>query len=117
MEQKLKILIADDHQLLTSGLKLEIAQWEDFEVAGITSNGKDTVEFCEKQEPDIILMDMQMPELRTLSLVPLIKGCHWGRGFPSMSSRYAQVSGSHLNFFIFFLSSLMHSPCLLKRLS
>ena len=45
MEQKIRILIADDHQLLTSGLKLEIAQWEDFEVAGITSNGKDTVEF------------------------------------------------------------------------
>ena len=76
MEQKIKILIADDHQLLTSGLKLEIAQWEDFEVAGITSNGKDTVEFCEKQEPDIILMDMQMPVMSGAEATVMIKKDH-----------------------------------------
>ena len=78
MEQKIKILIADDHQLLTSGLKLEIAQWEDFEVAGITSNGKDTVEFCEKQEPDIILMDMQMPVMSGAEATAMIKKDHPG---------------------------------------
>ena len=76
MEQKIKILIADDHQLLTSGLKLEIAQWEDFEVAGITSNGKDTVEFCEKQEPDIILMDMKMPVMSGAEATVMIKKDH-----------------------------------------
>ena len=78
MEQKIRILIADDHQLLTSGLKLEIAQWEDFEVAGITSNGKDTVEFCEKQEPDIILMDMQMPVMSGAEATVMIKKDHPG---------------------------------------
>jgi len=78
MEQKIRILIADDHQLLTSGLKLEIAQWEDFEVAGITSNGKDTVEFCEKQEPDIILMDMQMPVMSGAEATLMIKKDHPG---------------------------------------
>ena len=78
MEQKIRILIADDHQLLTSGLKLEIAQWEDFEVAGITSNGKDTVEFCEKQEPDIILMDMQMPVMSGAEATVMIKKDHSG---------------------------------------
>ena len=78
MEQKIKILIADDHQLLTSGLKLEIAQWEDFEVAGITSNGKDTVEFCEKQEPDIILMDMHMPVMSGAEATVMIKKDHPG---------------------------------------
>ncbi len=76
MEQRIKILIADDHQLLTSGLKLEIAQWDDFEVAGITSNGKDTVAFCEKSEPDIILMDMQMPVMSGAEATALIKKAH-----------------------------------------
>jgi len=61
MERKIKILIADDHQLLTAGLKMEIGQWDEFEVVGIAANGRDTVELCEKTEPDIILMDMQMP--------------------------------------------------------
>jgi len=63
MEKKIRILIADDHQLLTSGLRLEIAQWEEFEVAGIASNGRETVELCEKIDPDVILMDMQMPQM------------------------------------------------------
>lgn len=76
MEQRIKILIADDHQLLTSGLKLEIAQWDDFEVAGITSNGKDTVAFCEKSEPDIILMDMQMPVMSGAEATAKIKKDH-----------------------------------------
>jgi len=76
MEQKIKILIADDHQLLTSGLKLEIGQWDDFEVAGITSNGKDTVDFCEKSEPDIILMDMQMPVMSGAEATAKIKRDH-----------------------------------------
>ena len=78
MEKKIKILIADDHQLLTSGLKLEIGQWDDFEVAGITSNGKDTVEFCEKSEPDIILMDMQMPVMSGAEAAVKIKKAHPG---------------------------------------
>lgn len=73
MEKKIRILIADDHQLLTAGLKLEIAQWEEFEVAGIASNGRDTVDLCEKANPDIVLMDMQMPVMSGAEATVAIK--------------------------------------------
>ncbi len=76
MEKKIRILIADDHQLLTSGLKLAIGQWEEFEVVGITSNGKDTVDFCRDSDPDIILMDMQMPVMSGAEATAAIKKDH-----------------------------------------
>ena len=43
MSKKIKILIADDHPLLTSGLKLAIDGWDDFTLTGIASNGKEAV--------------------------------------------------------------------------
>ena len=61
MSDKIKILIADDHPLLTAGLKLAIDGWEEFSLIGIAANGQETVEMCEKEIPDIALVDIQMP--------------------------------------------------------
>lgn len=76
MEKKIKVLIADDHKLLTSGLKMEIGLWEEFEVVGIASNGSDTITLCEEHKPDIILMDMQMPVMSGAEAAAAIKKEH-----------------------------------------
>lgn len=76
MADKIKILIADDHQLLTSGLKLAIDSWDEFEVAGIAANGKETTELCRMNTPDIILMDMQMPIMSGAEAAAAIKKEH-----------------------------------------
>lgn len=74
MSGSIKILLADDHPLLTAGLKMTISEWEEFEVVGIAANGLEAAELCEKLRPDIVIMDMQMPKLSGSEAIEKIKG-------------------------------------------
>ena len=60
---KYKIVLADDHPLLTTGLKMTIDSWDEFEVVGVASNGQEAVKLCRDLRPDLVIMDMQMPLL------------------------------------------------------
>lgn len=60
---KLKILIADDHALLRDGLKALVNEQPDMEVVGEAENGRIALEQAKKLQPDIVLMDISMPEL------------------------------------------------------
>lgn len=58
-----RILLADDHSVVRSGFRaLLTAQW-DMEVVGEASNGREAVGMAEKLTPDVVLMDVTMPEL------------------------------------------------------
>lgn len=57
----IKILLADDHQLFREGLKRILNMESDIEVIGECGDGLEVVEFCNKVQPDIILMDINMP--------------------------------------------------------
>lgn len=59
---KIKVLIADDIQILRQGLRAILMQDPDLEVAGLASNGKEAWELCGQVRPDVVLMDMRMPE-------------------------------------------------------
>jgi two-component system response regulator NreC len=61
--RKIKILIADDHGVVRRGLKLQLEQHEDFEVVGEASDGREAVTMLDKLAPDIIIMDIAMPNL------------------------------------------------------
>ena len=63
MSGKIKVLLADDHPLMTQGLKLTIGGWEEFEVVGIAADGAEAVQMCQSLEPDIAVLDMQMPKM------------------------------------------------------
>ena len=63
MEMKTRILIADDHKLFRDGLKLLLAQQLKFIVIGEAVDGLDALEKASRQKPDVILMDISMPEL------------------------------------------------------
>ena len=78
--EKLRILIADDHTLLRDGLKALVNGELDMEVVGEAENGKVVLEKAKLLKPDIVLMDISMPEMngahatrRLKSLVPTIK--------------------------------------------
>ncbi len=62
-DQSLKILLADDHTIVRQGLKLILSAHEDLQVVGEAANGNQAVELAAKLRPDIVLMDVQMPEL------------------------------------------------------
>ena len=62
-QHAIRVLLADDHTIVRQGLKLILASQADFEVVGEASNGREAAELAEKLHPDIVLMDVQMPEL------------------------------------------------------
>ena len=76
MKEKIKVILADDHKLLLAGLNMQIASWEEFEVIATCVNGKETIEACDKNLPDVILMDMQMPILTGVEATRIIKEKH-----------------------------------------
>ncbi len=62
-DRAIKVLLADDHTIVRQGLKLILAAQPDFEVVGEAANGREAADLAEKLRPDIVLMDVQMPEL------------------------------------------------------
>lgn len=56
-----RILIVDDQELIRESLSIVLGMEEDIEVVGIAQNGQIAVELCEKQQPDVVLMDIHMP--------------------------------------------------------
>lgn len=61
-----RILIADDHELVRRGLRSVIAGHSEFEVIGEALTGREAVEFVRKLKPEIVVMDIGMPELNGL---------------------------------------------------
>ncbi|HEX7361713.1 MAG TPA: response regulator transcription factor [Bryobacteraceae bacterium] len=59
----IKILLADDHTIVRQGLKLILAAHSDMEIAGEAANGREAVDLAQKVKPDVVLMDVAMPEL------------------------------------------------------
>jgi two-component system, NarL family, response regulator NreC len=62
-QSTIKILLADDHTIVRQGLKLILSSQPDLEVVGEASNGREVVELAQKLKPDIVLLDVAMPEL------------------------------------------------------
>lgn len=59
----IKIILADDHNVLREGLKSLLNQQQDFEVIGEADNGRDAVRLTKKLEPDIVVLDIGMPNM------------------------------------------------------
>lgn len=59
----IKVIIADDHQILRDGLRTVLEDENDIEVVGEADNGWDTVRLVKRIEPDVVIMDVAMPDL------------------------------------------------------
>ena len=59
----IRIVIADDHPIVRSGLLGLLASQDDFEVVGEASNGREAVNVVQRTLPDVVLTDLRMPEL------------------------------------------------------
>ncbi len=61
--EKIRIIIADDHQLFRNGLKILLNAFPEFDVTGEASNGEEFLNLLKNSEADIALMDINMPEM------------------------------------------------------
>lgn len=73
MKNKLRILIAEDHLSVREGFRLIIESQEDMEVVGEAGDGRTAVEMARELQPDIVLMDISMPELNGLKASAKLK--------------------------------------------
>ena len=73
MKPKLKVLLADDHKLLRSGLKLLLQRNPDFVVVGEAADGEQTIQLFQQLEPDLLLLDLSMPKMDGLDCLREIK--------------------------------------------
>src|SRR5579871_2347497 len=71
--QKIRVLIADDHQVMRRGIRAVVEMLSGWEVCGEASTGRDAVEMAQKLLPEIVVMDVTMPELNGLEATRQIK--------------------------------------------
>ena len=70
----IRVLAVDDHPLLREGIAALIGSEEDMQLVGEASNGREAVDLFRKYQPDITLMDMQMPEMNGIDAIGAIRG-------------------------------------------
>lgn len=69
----IRVLIVDDHPMVRKGLAAFLLMADDLELAGEAKNGKQALELCETSSPDVILMDLMMPEMDGLTAIRIIR--------------------------------------------
>ncbi|MEH7245474.1 response regulator transcription factor [Neobacillus niacini] len=69
----IRIMIADDHHVVRRGLAFFLKTQRDIEIIGEAANGKEAVEQARTLQPDLILMDLIMPEMDGIQATKIIK--------------------------------------------
>ena len=73
MERKIKVLLADDQSILADGIKSVLSSCPDLEVVGIASDGFEALKLVDERDPDVVLMDIRMPEMNGVIATQEIK--------------------------------------------
>src|SRR5437016_3850340 len=68
-----RVLVADDHEVVLEGVRALLSREPGLEVCGIASNGRDVVTSATKTKPDVVVLDMTMPDLDGLTAIRQIK--------------------------------------------
>ena len=63
MSKRIRILLADDHSVVRQGFKMILGAQADMEIVGEAGNGREAVELAAELKPDVVVMDVAMPEL------------------------------------------------------
>jgi two-component system response regulator NreC len=74
--RKIRIVLADDHKLMRSGLRVLLEQQPDLTVVGEASDGRDAVALVASERPDVLVMDIGMPSLNGIEAAAQITQSH-----------------------------------------
>ena len=73
MSNKIRLLIVDDYPVILTGLLAMCKTYDEIDIVGIANNGKTAVELALSLKPDVVLMDLSMPEMDGIEATQLIK--------------------------------------------
>jgi len=66
---KIRVLVADDHAIIREGLRVMLGNQPDMEVVGSAANGREAVRLVDEHEPDVVVIDISMPELNGIEAI------------------------------------------------
>ncbi|MEK4345210.1 hybrid sensor histidine kinase/response regulator transcription factor [Paenibacillus sp. FSL P4-0184] len=72
-EEMIRLLLVDDQPYIRDSLRIILEQQPDFEIIGLAENGEQAVGFCEQEQPHVVLMDLNMPDMDGAEATKLIK--------------------------------------------
>lgn len=73
---RIRVLIVDDHAVVRSGLATFLQAFDDFELLGVAGDGAEAVRLCAETSPDVVLMDLLMPEMDGIAATRAIRERH-----------------------------------------
>lgn len=73
---KTRILLVDDHKILRDGIRSLVKEYEDIEVAGEAADGRTAIRLVKELSPDVVIMDITMPELNGIDATRKILADH-----------------------------------------
>ncbi len=72
-EDRIRVLIVDDHALVHSGLRYFLLAFEDLDLVGDATSGEEALELCARLQPDVVLMDLMMPGMDGATAIQTIR--------------------------------------------
>ena len=72
--EPIRVLVVDDHEVVRRGIRAFLDQIEDIEVVGEAGNGREAIGQADRLKPDVILMDLMMPEMDGIEAMRRISG-------------------------------------------
>lgn len=73
LQSPIRVMIVDDHAVVRGGLATFLLAYDDLELVGEASNGLDALTVCERCHPDVVLMDLMMPEMDGATATRLLR--------------------------------------------
>lgn len=71
-KKNIRVILADDHHVVRSGIRAEIERHPDIEVIGEASNGPEAITLVQQMQPDVLVLDINMPELSGVDVTAMI---------------------------------------------
>ena len=69
----IRVLVADDHEVVREGVRALIARQPDMEICGLATTGREAVDLAGKTKPDVVVLDLTMPELDGFDVIRQIR--------------------------------------------
>ena len=70
---EIRLLLVDDHEVVRTGLRMLLESQKDMIIVGEASNGKEALELCRRLRPDVVVMDLTLPDTSGIEITRIIK--------------------------------------------